>query len=216
MDAHFSGSMLAAPPGLERSNVIISNEGTSMPVDPIWWKVDRWCPLVQYIDCDGRYFLAEGEKSEFRVRLVHAHLAGGPGGDFVDLRCERFLLGVGFDTVTKQQVEVRRRVIGHSPSGEPIFPVFNIPACEFVSKFRPDSWMTASEWASAKAELRPLIEEELAILMACRTINEETAQRRMEASAAAQNPQAYMASAIAAGIATAIKEMNLAPRKTKD
>ena len=196
--------------------VLSSNEGDNAPLDAFGVfeaALDRWSPLLRFVDEEGdstNYFREIGDTSEFQYRAVHANLCGSPAGEYTDLLLEKFLPGMAYDAKAKKQIHIRRRVITHSASGEPIFPAMTIAACEFVDRFEPaGDWLSKSEWSNIKAELKPIIDREKSVKAGERGAASERHARAGRAQEARDNPSEFMERGISEGIAQALKALGL-------
>ncbi|MCX6922442.1 MAG: hypothetical protein NT154_04400, partial [Verrucomicrobia bacterium] len=139
-----------------------------------------------------------------------------PSGEkYVQFRVEKFIPTTAFNAATKSQIEVRRRVITYSASGEPYFPEFGIPAVDFEAQFEADGWQGQAEAVEMHRELGPTIERETAARQGEQAAIAERNARAGSRARNADNPQAELASAISAGIATALAELGLAKKGGK-
>ena len=207
------------PPSSEHS-VVNTNESDREPLDVFGMQdafKDKWNRVNALIGDDVNFYFREiGDQSDFLVRIIHSNPVGAPSGDYLDLRLERFLPSTAYDVRTKRQVEVRRRIIGRSAEGEPIFPALTIAACEFVDRYEPaGDWMSKSEWASIKKELAPLIDHEKAVKQGERCANTARCEKIVRASSARDNPHEALAAGIAAGVAEAMKALGIGAKGSK-
>jgi hypothetical protein len=194
---------------------ISQNESTDSPLD-CESRFDehktRWALLLRYLDANEKYFVKLGEeKSEFRFRIVGSTIVFAPSGsDYLDLQLEKFMPAVAFDKETRKQVSVRRRIVTHSETGEPIYPVASVAAWKFCADYIPEeSWMSRSEWSAMLAELAPLVSAEKSIQEGERAFIIERNRLAEERARAAASPTSELAAGIAAGVAQALKSMGL-------
>ncbi|MCX6893718.1 MAG: hypothetical protein NTX51_19690 [Verrucomicrobia bacterium] len=134
-----------------------------------------WEPLSQYCSDEAEnYFRRVGATDDpVLYRVININLVGAPGGEYCDFTLEKFILGTAYDVTTRQRVNVRRRVVQHAPSGEPILPISTCACCEFVSLYEPAGWMTLDGWGNLTR-----IFHKRSVLSWCRTFFPEIQLRR--------------------------------------
>jgi hypothetical protein len=153
--------------------------------------------------------------SEIRFVIIGVHVLGGlTPGERVKFMLDEFTPSQASDSRTRKLIPVRRHKVGRAPSGEPIFPGCMILAHDFCEQFTPDeNWMEASEWRTILKELAPVIALEKKITAQEAAFNAARDIEGAESKLAQSNPTKFLAAGIAAGVAEALRQLNVKPQK---
>lgn len=159
---------------------------------------------------DLRYRPKHGGKPEEWSGIVGQSVAIGDcdADMLLTLSVVAYHLEQGKHPVTGAPVEIRRQTIGKSPTGEAILPLRRVDAWRFFTEFEPDpAQMSKTEWENRLAPYRDRIEHDRAASERMRAANAERGARAQAAISAKANPEQYLASAIASGVAQALAAM---------
>ncbi len=201
------------PPSLEKPADINIGLPTSTTAEQRHVDLVDACADITQFSGDTRFpFRRRGETSESVYLMDSVFLAFGSGGATRQLSVDKCELVSARDPDGKATL-VRKRSIGRSPDGEPIFSSFSIPLWKFVRDFEPQgSWIQPSEWAALVESCAPVLAADERAEASNAAFLAESSRRLEAARASRQNPEASLGTAIAAGVAAALRDLGLAPK----
>lgn len=158
------------------------------------------------------YWQANENAGEFWQRVVGVSATVTRTGVFYgSLMIETFLLSEAYDSARREKVLIRRRIVGRSLLGEPIYPVRWASRWKFLLHNHPDPQkVAASEYERLLKDHADVIAEEQRVCLeddaSAAAANAIAARARL----AAENPTAALAAGISEGVAAALAQL---PRK---
>ena len=198
----------------EGPKTISVNESLDAPLDDLGrmnWELDKWVPITKF--GPDQVWRVNGDNTEFRERIISLGRVFAPNGQtYSDTNVERFIPSVAFDVKSKREVAVRRKVITHSPEGQPVFPARTEPAYVFALTHRPDGWSEA-EWEPTLRELEPLIQVERGVKEGEQAAIAASNRNNARLAGEQADPTGTLAAGIARGVAEALRQLGAQPKK---
>ncbi len=155
----------------------------------------------------------EGPDSPWRYAILAAHIADCGGGSVVQFAFDRFQLGSTVDPKTRQIIETHVHPEEFNAEGQPYMSGGLISAWRFLRDFSEDGWRSASEAKSVRDEIRPTLDREEALEGSGDAQRQQETQQRQQAAAQAALPHGGLAAEIAKGVALALRDLGVAPKK---
>jgi hypothetical protein len=165
---------------------------------------------------DNRFsFHKKGEAESGEKVFVDNHFrAYGAGGDYRQVALDFCELVTAKDIEGKQYIARKRKIL-KSPDGDPIFPSAQMSLWKFCETFEPDwNWITKSEWAAIVESCAPVLEADKRAELGDAAHRKVAQEQWQQAADAKLNPHGTLAAGIAAGVAQALAELGVSPKKT--
>jgi hypothetical protein len=207
------------PPGLDLKPSDINEGNPTKANDEEQWLDETDLGDVSIWMTGGNEFpfVAIGQSESDRTRVFgdHIHIAFLHGGKTLDVSCERAELVESKD-LEGAKCFVRKKKIGRSPDGEPVFSTFHIPVWKFCELFEtaPENRVRQPEWIRAVAEIQARLDVHKKLELGNAEFLKSEMEKRARARATAENPTAALAAGIAAGVAQALAELGISQKKT--
>jgi hypothetical protein len=209
---------LDAPPELQNApkSIAYNESPDGMPFDDggmIEFERAKWDePIYKYGE-DAAWRVI-GDDSEFREHIFGLILVNyTPSGQaYGYVNVERFIPSVAYDKKSRQEIQVRRRILSYAPSGEVIYPTRTEPCFKFLRTHLPPNF-TLAEWQPTLRRYKALCDEQERIYNEELAVIADRQARTAQAMAQAREPNVGLASAIAQGVAQALKDLGVTPKK---
>jgi hypothetical protein len=183
-------------------------------LDDVEYRKSLWDPFR--FDDDELYWKSNVNAGQFLQRVIGTCVGVTPNGrQYLTLVVEQFIAERASDPKTKKVIIVRRRLVGRSASGEPIYPMRRQAAWQFVSENSPQEHrISASEYEALLKHHASLIKEEREVWESERAAHQHQNEMAVRATVVAQDPQKALGTAIAQGVAEALAKLGVTPNKT--
>jgi hypothetical protein len=197
-------------PAIERTFLTTGDQLDSVTTQELQFDT-IWCSYGTILDREELRWQKNDETNPAHFYTVIGRtvfVGSGPDQQWLGVSIAGFELGQGTDPRSKAPIEVRKKVIKRTFGGEPIFDLIRLDAVRLFTEYHPDErQLSHSEFKSYVAGLAPVIERDRALSQSDRASTAARVARASEAAAARENPQQYLAAAIAQGVAAALANM---------
>ena len=191
------------------------NESNTTPMDEgdiIEFEKQKWDEPIWKFGEDAAWRVI-GDDSEFRERVFSICINYTRANRaYAYANVERFIPSVAFDKKSRQEVQVRRRVINYASNGEVIFPTRTEPCFKFLRTHLPPNF-TLQDWQPSLRLYKSLCEEQENIYNEELGLLADQQARAMQSQQRTATPHAELATAIAQGVVEALRGMGIKPAK---